>query len=225
MGVRKPCCAGSIRAGHGVPGQFIPIAEKSGLILPISEWVLRTASAAAGPLAGQRAAADDHGSERVGGAVPPPNLRPGGPHPGRGRLCHPACLELELTKGVASNDPRPIAIMADLRHGGALSIDDFGTRLASSSWHAFQVYKLKIDRSFVRTSPWMEDPGHRQCRHQHGLQPGAARDCRRVGQEQLDVLRAKGCGLKSRAIFQQASARAECERFCAHRPAAVLPVA
>jgi EAL domain-containing protein (putative c-di-GMP-specific phosphodiesterase class I) len=71
----------------------------------------------------------------------------------------PALLELELTEGVATNDPiGAIAVMNDLRQRGVrMSIDDFGTGYSSLSYlKRFQVYKLKIDQSFVRDIT--EDP-------------------------------------------------------------------
>jgi len=65
----------------------------------------------------------------------------------------PHCLELELTEGVALNDPQgAIAVMNDLhRRGVSISIDDFGTGYSSlSQLKKFKVGKLKIDQSFVR---------------------------------------------------------------------------
>ena len=62
-------------------------------------------------------------------------------------------LELELTEGVAMDDPpAAIALMDNLHQRGIrISIDDFGTGYSSLSYlKRFQVYKLKIDQSFVR---------------------------------------------------------------------------
>ncbi|MNV05207.1 Phytochrome-like protein cph2 [compost metagenome] len=65
----------------------------------------------------------------------------------------PEALELELTEGVAVDDPRAAtATMDQLRARGVrLSIDDFGTGYSSlSQLKRFQIYKLKIDQSFVQ---------------------------------------------------------------------------
>jgi EAL domain-containing protein (putative c-di-GMP-specific phosphodiesterase class I) len=62
-------------------------------------------------------------------------------------------LELELTEGVAMDNPlAAIAVMDNLhRRGIRMSIDDFGTGYSSLSYlKRFQIYKLKIDQSFVR---------------------------------------------------------------------------
>jgi EAL domain-containing protein (putative c-di-GMP-specific phosphodiesterase class I) len=65
----------------------------------------------------------------------------------------PQCLELELTEGVAMENPLgAIEIMDQLNQCGVrMSIDDFGTGYSSLNYlKRFKVYKLKIDRSFVR---------------------------------------------------------------------------
>lgn len=135
------------------PGEFIPIAETSGQIIKIGAWVLRTA-------AQQLRAWLDDGMPVMTVAV---NLSavqfrhsdlPG-------MVTHileefhlpPQCLELELTEGVAMDDPlAAIAVMDDLHACGVrMSIDDFGTGYSSFSYlKKFKVYKLKIDQSFVR---------------------------------------------------------------------------
>jgi diguanylate cyclase (GGDEF)-like protein/PAS domain S-box-containing protein len=135
------------------PAEFIPLAEKTGLIVPIGEWVLRTAVA---QLARWRQAGLPALTMAVN--ISAVQFR----HPdlpglvsqvlGKAGLA-PACLELELTEGVASDDPeRAVEIMADLHARGVrMSIDDFGTGYSSLSYlKRFQVYKLKIDQSFVR---------------------------------------------------------------------------
>ena len=145
------------------PADFIPVAEASGLIVQIGEWVLRTAVR-------QMKAWLEQGLAGAGAAfVMAVNLsvvqfR----HP---RLVErvmqilqeeqlaPEYLELELTEGVALNDPLgAITVMNALHeHGIRMSIDDFGTGYSSLSYlKRFKVYKLKIDQSFVRDI--MDDP-------------------------------------------------------------------
>ncbi|CAM3735076.1 putative bifunctional diguanylate cyclase/phosphodiesterase [Roseateles saccharophilus] len=135
------------------PAEFIPIAESSGLILPIGEWVLREALC-------QLRAWDEIGLPELTMAVnlsavqfrhdDLPELV------GRllGEIGMPAGrLELELTEGAAMDDPAmAITVMNELHERGVrLSIDDFGTGYSSLSYlKKFRVSKLKIDQSFVR---------------------------------------------------------------------------
>ena len=135
------------------PAEFIPIAESSGQILPIGEWVLRTAVR-------QMKAWMESGLEPMIIAV---NLsavqfRHANLPQMVTRILDeaklpPQHLELELTEGVAMDNPlAAIAVMDDLHARGIrMSIDDFGTGYSSLSYlKRFQVYKLKIDQSFVR---------------------------------------------------------------------------
>jgi len=138
--------------GSIAPDEFIRIAEDSGQILPIGEWVLRTALA-------QLQAWRRQGLDLQTMAV---NLsavqfrQPQLPELitrilEESRL-PPDSLELELTEGVALDDPRAAIATMDLLHarGVRLSIDDFGTGYSSlSQLKRFPIYKLKIDRSFV----------------------------------------------------------------------------
>ncbi|MBU1691418.1 MAG: EAL domain-containing protein [Gammaproteobacteria bacterium] len=141
------------------PAEFIPIAEASGQIVQIGEWVLRTA-------VHQLKSWMDSGLEPMTIAV---NLSAV-----QFRHAHlpelvtqildevklpPQYLELELTEGVAMDDPLgAIAVMNNLHERGIrMSIDDFGTGYSSLSYlKRFKVYKLKIDQSFVRDIT--EDP-------------------------------------------------------------------
>jgi diguanylate cyclase (GGDEF)-like protein/PAS domain S-box-containing protein len=135
------------------PAEFIPIAETSGLILPIGEWVLREALS-------QLRRWDEAGLPALTMAV---NLsavqfRHDDLPELVGRVLDevgmPADrLELELTEGAAMDNPsRAITVMNELHARGVqLSIDDFGTGYSSLSYlKKFRVSKLKIDQSFVR---------------------------------------------------------------------------
>ncbi|WP_457447533.1 putative bifunctional diguanylate cyclase/phosphodiesterase [Roseateles sp. P5_E4] len=135
------------------PAEFIPVAETSGLILPIGEWVLREALSqlrrwdAAG-LPGLTMAVNlsavqfrhDDLPELVGRVLDEVGMPAGR-------------LELELTEGAAMDNPTvAITVMNELHARGVhLSIDDFGTGYSSLSYlKKFRVSKLKIDQSFVR---------------------------------------------------------------------------
>ena len=139
--------------GNVSPADFVPIAEESGLILPIGEWVLRMAIC-------QMQLWQEAGLPTMVMAV---NLS--AVQFRQSRLPElvsqtleefklpPECLELELTEGVAMDNPvGAIAVMNDLHERGVhMSIDDFGTGYSSLSYlKRFKVYKLKIDQSFVR---------------------------------------------------------------------------
>jgi diguanylate cyclase (GGDEF)-like protein/PAS domain S-box-containing protein len=135
------------------PSEFIPIAESSGLIVEIGEWVLSNAVK-------QLKYWLDIGlpSMMVAVNISAVQFR----HPNLPELVSklldeyqlpPEYLELELTESVAMDEPiAAIAVMNDLHSRGVrMSIDDFGTGYSSLSYlKKFKVYKLKIDQSFVR---------------------------------------------------------------------------
>jgi diguanylate cyclase (GGDEF)-like protein len=135
------------------PDKFIKIAENSGLIVPIGEWVLRTAcaearrwqtdSALAIPVAVNVSAVQfrqDGFAQMVREVLQDTGL-------------DPKLLELELTESLLlSNEDVVFQVLGQLQAMGLkLAIDDFGTGYSSLSYlKQFPVSKLKIDRSFIR---------------------------------------------------------------------------
>ena len=135
------------------PADFIPLAEETGLIIPIGEWVLRTACK-------QTQEIHQQGFEEFVMAV---NISVRQfQHPGFIQLVadilqetglSPTKLELEITESLAMHDAeKNIATMKELSELGIqLSIDDFGTGYSSLSYlKRFPINKLKVDQSFVR---------------------------------------------------------------------------
>lgn len=135
------------------PAKFIGVAERCGLIVPIGEWVLRSACA-------QAKAWQDAGLLAVPVAVNVSAVQfrqQGFPEVIRCILREtgfdPKYLELELTESLLlTNADVVFSILKELREMGVkLAIDDFGTGYSSLSYlRQFQVNRLKIDRSFVR---------------------------------------------------------------------------
>jgi diguanylate cyclase (GGDEF)-like protein len=135
--------------GRVSPADFIPIAEQSGLIIPISDWVIREAcrQAAGWPEAVAVAVNISPNHFRVPGLVAcvVSALAQSGLAPGR--------LELEITEGVfISNFDSTLDTLRQLRALGVrIALDDFGTGYSSLSYlRAFPFDKVKIDQSFVR---------------------------------------------------------------------------
>ncbi len=135
------------------PAEFIPMAESSGLILPIGEWVLRTAARQL----------KDWMNQGLGRFTMAVNLsavqfRDAGLSTLVASVLHdlalpPDCLELELTESVAMSDPLGAVVAIDEINalGVHMAIDDFGTGYSSLSYlKRFKVDKLKIDKSFVQ---------------------------------------------------------------------------
>lgn len=134
------------------PAEFIPIAEASGLILPIGEWVLRQAVRDARPW--MDAKGDGFTISVNISAI---QFRNSELHLKVLRILKeegfpPSRLELELTESVTMENPElALQLMTKLRsHGIQLAIDDFGTGYSSLSYlHRIRAERLKIDRSFI----------------------------------------------------------------------------
>ncbi len=138
--------------GEVSPAQFIPVAEDTGLIVSIGEWVLRTACAEAvnwqdmtdRPLYVAVNVSSRQFQPELVATVRDALATTGLPA---------ECLELELTEGVLLKDSEETArIIEELSGMGVrFSIDDFGTGYSSLSYlRRFPFDTLKIDRSFVK---------------------------------------------------------------------------
>jgi diguanylate cyclase (GGDEF)-like protein/PAS domain S-box-containing protein len=138
------------------PAEFIPVAEDSGLIVPIGAWVLRAACTAMTRWTGggrvninlsSRQLADPNIVEHVRDALAVSGLAP-------------QRLTLEITESVLMHDSeanmRRLRRLRDL--GVRLAIDDFGIGYSSLAYlRAFPVDELKIDKSFIAGIPQDDD--------------------------------------------------------------------
>ncbi|WP_296745059.1 bifunctional diguanylate cyclase/phosphodiesterase [Mesorhizobium sp.] len=141
--------------GNISPAEFIPLAEENGLILPLGEWVLRTACA--------KAASWDR-PYKIAVNLSPVQFA----HADLPKLVHeillvtglkPSRLELEITEStIIADKNRTLNILRRIKAlGVTIAIDDFGTGYSSlETLRAFPFDKIKLDRSFmseVETSP------------------------------------------------------------------------
>jgi diguanylate cyclase (GGDEF)-like protein/PAS domain S-box-containing protein len=135
------------------PAQFIPIAEDSGLIIPIGAWVLREACLQV------KHWRDTTGSELMLAVnLSPQQFRQANLASEIAQILSetgfpPAALELEITESsLMHNVTEVLATLSQLvQLGLRLAIDDFGTGYSSLSYlRHFPVHKLKIDQSFIR---------------------------------------------------------------------------
>ncbi|MEG3766998.1 bifunctional diguanylate cyclase/phosphodiesterase [Alteromonas sp. 14N.309.X.WAT.G.H12] len=139
--------------GYISPAEFVPLAEYSGLIVDIGEWVLEESCLRIKQLdelgfGHVRVAVnvsipqfrDRRFVEKVKGAL-------------RLRQCAPERLELEITESVVMDEPQIVidALTSLKEHGVAIAIDDFGTGFSSMSYlQKLPLDRLKVDRSFVK---------------------------------------------------------------------------
>jgi diguanylate cyclase (GGDEF)-like protein len=133
------------------PGQFLAIAEESGLIMEISDWVLKTAVSAAAHWYH-----DAWPEARVAINVVPRQLA----DPGfvdrviellQQHRLPSRCIEIELTESVLQTGPTTIDALTRLRdHGIAIALDDFGTGYSSfASLEILPLTRIKLDRSLI----------------------------------------------------------------------------
>ncbi|GGX20786.1 bifunctional diguanylate cyclase/phosphodiesterase [Pigmentiphaga litoralis] len=134
--------------GAITPDEFIPVAEETGLIVPLGEWILRQACGTARQWPGLFMAVN----------LSPVQLR--SPDFALRAIeiveaghCNPSQIELEVTEGIlVGDDPVSNLALARLRRAGfKVALDDFGTGYSSLSYlRRFEVDKIKIDRSFTQ---------------------------------------------------------------------------
>jgi diguanylate cyclase (GGDEF)-like protein len=136
------------RLGEVMPSDFVPLAEKSGLIVDIGEWILREACLEA---------ASWEKPLQISVNISPVQFR----HGDLANLIHrilletglkPERLEIEITEGVLVDDfARALALLRRIKNLGVkVAMDDFGTGYSSLSYlQAFPFDKLKVDQSFI----------------------------------------------------------------------------
>ncbi len=130
------------------PSQFIPLAEETGLIVPIGEWTLKQACAEA---------AHWPRGLKVAVNISPAQFRLGQVQEAVLKALEasklPAeSLELEITESVLLHDTDKVAQTLDLlrEHGVSIALDDFGTGYSSLNYlRRFQFDKIKIDKTFI----------------------------------------------------------------------------
>jgi diguanylate cyclase (GGDEF)-like protein/PAS domain S-box-containing protein len=180
--------------GFVPPSDFIPLAEESGLIVEMGEWILREAcrEAASWPMPLQIAVNLSPAQFMHGDVVSLVHsiLLETGLSPGR--------LELEITEGVLIEDfDRGLALLRRLKALGVrISMDDFGSGYSSLSYlQAFPFDKIKIDRAFVINlgrNPQSAAIIRAVIGLGHGLEMSIVAEGVET-QEQLSFLAAEGC--------------------------------
>lgn len=202
------------------PSQFIPIAEESGLIIPVTKWILREACNQVAKwkkeipgtehlkvsinISGRHLAVENL-PEQVQKALRESGLSPNS-------------LILEITESSAmENAERAISIFEKLRKIGVIiSIDDFGTGYSSLSYlHRLPFDSLKIDRSFV-----LDVNGQKENSQilQTIVSLATNLNLRTVAEgietiEQLKVLQELGCNLGQGYLFSKPLPKTEIEKF------------
>jgi EAL domain-containing protein (putative c-di-GMP-specific phosphodiesterase class I) len=180
------------------PGEFIPLAEETGLIGPLGEWVLQTACS-------QNCAWQQAGLPplRVAVNVSSHQVRKPGMVEAVARALrhsglHPGHLELEITESALLGDePSVVETLSGLKQLGVrLTLDDFGTGYSSLSHLVrFPIDWLKVDQAFVRgigKDPQASAIVAAVVAMAHRLKLGVTAEGVET-EEQAEFLRAEGC--------------------------------
>jgi diguanylate cyclase (GGDEF)-like protein len=200
--------------GLVAPATFIPLAEEIGFIVPIGEWVIRQACAAAARWPDNICVAVNISAVQfrspglmqvIVGALAASGL-------------HPARLELEITETVLlHNKEATLAVLHQLRALGIrIAMDDFGTGYSSLTYlQCFPFDKIKIDRSFVKDVT--ANPGSLNIvRAVAALANGMGMTATAEGVEtrdQLDSITAEGCTEMQGFLFSRPLPEREIERL------------
>jgi diguanylate cyclase (GGDEF)-like protein len=205
------------------PAEFIPVAEETGLIDELGEWVLTTACAEAATWP------DDI---KIAVNVSPVQFKSGtlalkivaalaasGLQASR--------LELEITEAVLiRDDEAALANLHQLRAIGVrIALDDFGTGYSSLSYlQRFPFDKIKIDRCFVND---IAEPDGSSCIVQAVVNIAAARHMTTTAEgvetkQQLELLRALGCAEMQGYLFSPAKPAAEIRQLFDREPSAAV---
>ncbi|MEL6381339.1 MAG: bifunctional diguanylate cyclase/phosphodiesterase, partial [Cyanobacteria bacterium J06626_18] len=207
------------------PGQFIPIVEENGMIIPLGEWILKTACQQTKawkqqfphrPLKmsinlSRRQFDQPDLCQKISEILTQSDLAGG-------------CIQLEITESMIMRDVEAAyALMIRLKALGIqLAIDDFGTGYSSLSYlHRFPTDTLKIDRSFVSR---MEDSSEDREIVQTIIDLGRKLDMNLVAEgisssQQLTLLKAAGCHLGQGYYFSKPMPAEEITALLEKQPA------
>jgi diguanylate cyclase (GGDEF)-like protein len=200
--------------GQISPAQFIPLAEETGLIVPLGEWVMRTACIHAAKWPKEIGVAVNLSAMQFKGK----NLVPLTLNALATSGLAPARLDLEITESVLLQDEaHTTTILHQLRDIGVqISMDDFGTGYSSLAYlRNFPFDKIKIDRSFVRDMLVRKD-----CQAIIRAVVGLARSLRIKTviegietKEQFETAKAEGCTEAQGFLFAKAMPEREVADF------------
>ncbi|MXP29657.1 EAL domain-containing protein [Porphyrobacter algicida] len=176
------------------PVDFIPLAEETGLIIPLGEWILREACWQASQWPEELSVAINISPKQFASGNLAQTILQALSHSGLA----PGRLELEITESIfIANVEKTLSTLHGLRDLGVrIALDDFGTGYSSLSYlRSFPFDKVKIDRSFVQDLT-TEGNAHAVIRAITTLADALGMETLAEGVEdagQLEVLRREGC--------------------------------